>query len=298
MIFSLVSHRIRLCMAAILFLAQALLLISCENEPDHGKSPKQAFPAIAVSNSWLECCLCDLGGPDLELLRVCPPGTCPGHFDIRPGTVTDLQTCHLMFLFDFQQSMHEKIDAIASKSLDFISIEAPEGLCVPSNYLKGCRAMVAPLAAAYPENRARYHAALDNLRQRLSSLEIEVREQMLSADLKNTKVVASGHQEMFCRWLGLDPVAIYSGSEISSPTQIDALLSKGKSSGVIFVIENQQEGTQAGEALAYQLGVPVVVFSNFPSMASDQKTFEGLVRYNVANLLKAVEQRKGDAGWE
>ena len=273
-----------------------------------------AAPAIAVSNSWLECCLLDLeggcsqigdvdsisasdsngGGGDLKaaglpLARICPPGTCPGHFDIRPAAAAELRECRYAFLFDFQQSMTEKLKALSSDRIQVFAIPAPEGLCVPASYLAGCESVRAALDQAYPEKRELHAAAIQRIRLRIEALEKDVRRQVQSAGLKDAKVAASGHQSRFCQWLGLDPAAVYSGSEVSSPAQIEEMLDKGKSSGVRVVIANQQESAQAGEAIAQRLGVPVVVFSNFPSMKDRENTFDELVRMNVERLLGAMK---------
>ncbi|MBN1515682.1 zinc ABC transporter substrate-binding protein [Candidatus Sumerlaeota bacterium] len=284
------SVRVRLYAIMLGMIALPLLLTSCGGEGAAAEET-QTSGKIAVSTSWLECCLRDLAGAELDLLRVCPPGTCPGHFDIRPGAAAELHSCRMLFLFDFQQSLGEKLQTFAPDEFDAVPVAIPGGLCVPSSYLQGCEAVQAALSKAYPENEAAYKTALDGVRERIARLEDEVQQQIQTAGLKGAKVMASGHQEKFCRWLGLEPVAMYSGPDTASPAQIEALLQKGKASGVQFVIANQQEGAQAGEALAHQLNAPLVVFSNFPSMSGGETTFDALVRANVANLLKAVESR-------
>ena len=44
-----------------------------------------------------------------------------------------------------------------------------------------------------------------------------------------------------------------------------ALISAGKKSGVSLVIDNLQSGGKGGAAIARELGVPVVVLTNFPT---------------------------------
>jgi zinc transport system substrate-binding protein len=268
-----------------------LAFVSCGGGRDglSGRSPETASSEkIAVSNSWLECCVRDLAGADCEIIRICPPGSCPGHFDVRPGAVSDLRDCRLLFLFDFQQSMSERLRAVSKDRLDLISVAAPGGLCVPSTYLAGCEAIHAVLVEAYPEAHAALDTAMDSVRERMGALEDEVLERIQAAGLSGAPVVTSGHQEGFCRWLGLEPVGTYSGSETASPAQIDALLEKGSSSGARGVVANLQEGAQAGEALSHQLGAPLIVFSNFPSMSGGEMSFDALVRSNVNRLLEAI----------
>lgn len=280
--------------ARALALCATLFGAGCGKTPETASAdPATSHPSlanVAVSNSWLECCLREFQGKDAQFVRVCPPGTCPGHFDIRPGTVAELQQCRLMFLFDFQQSMDEKLQSIAKDGMKTIAVHAPEGLCLPTSYLEGCGAVHDALCEALPTDRVDYDQALKAVEERMVQMENEIHEQMQRGQLIGAKVIASGHQAVFCRWLGLDVVAAYSGPETASPAQIEALLKQGKATNVCFVIANLQESAQAGEALAQQLNAPVVVFSNFPSMKEGEQTFETLVRANAAKLIKAARE--------
>ena len=105
-------------------------------------------------------------------------------------------------------------------------------------------------------------------------------------------VIASGHQEVFCRWLGLDVAASYSGGNTSSLRQLEEIIQKGQSSGVRFIIANLQEGEQQSRALSAHLGAESVVFSNFPDMSPGQQTFFDLVRDNIDNLIQAATNQR------
>ena len=263
-----------------------VLTLGCHKVPE-GSAARGA--QYAVTTSWLECCLRDLLGPEMPVVRVCPPGSCPGHFDLSPGTLTDLQQCRALFLFDFQQAMGDKLTGLKEAGLKLAPIQAPQGLCVPASYLAGCQAVRDALAAAQPDTTHSLAAALERTRGRLAALEREVRGQVKVAGLESTKIVASGHQTEFCRWLGLTPVASYSGGDAATPAELEALIKQGKQACVRFVIANQQEGRQVGEALAWQLGAKLVVFSNFPRMNAGESSFDALVRGNLENLVAAAK---------
>lgn len=278
---------IRLRSRCLAILCMTALALSC-HEPSL-RSP-ELKTRYAVTTSWLECCLRDVLGHDLSVVRVCPPGSCPGHFDMSPGTLTDLKHCRALFLFDFQQAMGDKLTGLKEAGLALAPIKAPQGLCVPASYLAGCQAVRDALVQAEPGKKEAIDAMLGGTRQRLAELEREAREQVKAAGLEGARVVASGHQAEFCRWLGLDPVAAYSG-DTATPAQIETLIQEGKTAGVRFVIANQQEGRQVGEALAWQLGAKLAVFSNFPAMNAAESSFDALVRQNLANLVAAAKRK-------
>jgi hypothetical protein len=58
----------------------------------------------------------------------------------RPVTLTDLQHCRTLFLFDFQQAINDKPVGLKEVGLKPAPIKAPRGLCVPAGYLAVCQA--------------------------------------------------------------------------------------------------------------------------------------------------------------
>jgi hypothetical protein len=119
-------------------------------------------------------------------------------------------------------------------------------------------------------------------------VERELREQVSKAGLSGAKVVASRRQAEFCRWLGLDVVADYSGGDAASPAALQSLVKSAKAARAGLVIANLQEGRQFGEAIARQTGATLVVFSNFPDMTPKQDGFDALLRDNLGQLTAAV----------
>lgn len=267
-----------------LLMLLAMLLAGCQGEAPQAE-PRTQF---AVTTSWLEAALKDIAGEATPVYRLCPPGTCPGHFDISPGGVEQLRRSRALVLFDFQRALDEKLAASLQPQLRILPIEARPGLCLPESYLAACAALQSALAEDEPEHATRYQAALEATRARLTQLEARLRGGIEAAGLVGAKVVASGHQNVFCRWLGLDVVAVYSGGESATPAKLEELIQAGREAGVRFVIGNQQEGRQSAEALAWQLGAPVVTFSNFPTLQPGQATFDELLAFNVGELLAAA----------
>lgn len=257
----------------------SFLLTSC--------SPQKinSDPVIAVTTSYLECAARDISGDDMAIARLVPPGLCPGHFDIAPGIIKELRNSTLLLRFDFQNGIDEKVRAIAPKSLAIQSIPAPEGLCIPESYYQIIQKTYEGLCAAFPDKRTIFDENLANAQRKIRELEIECERRINESGLKGVKVIASGHQSFFCKWLGLDVTAAYSGSDSVSPSALQSLMDRESNAEVRFVISNLQEGGQMGEAIASRLGVPLVVFSNFPSLSAQERDFYSLIRNNLNNLL-------------
>ena len=266
------------------FLLMSLIPFSCSS---HNKSKA---PSIAVTTSYLECAARDIMGNDVNIVRLVPPGICPGHFDIAPGIIKELKNCKVLLRFDFQNGMDEKVRAIAPKTLTILAIPAPAGLCIPESYLQVLEISHKGLCATFPEQIVTYDDNLKNAQTLIKALEIDSKKRIRETSLDSVKVIASGHQSFFSKWLGLDVVAEYSGADSTSPLALQTLLDNKTNSEVRFVIANLQEGGQMGNAIASRLGVPLVVFSNFPSMTPDEHDYFSLFRNNLNKLLASQQK--------
>ena len=109
-------------------------------------------------------------------------------------------------------------------------------------------------------------------------------------NLLESPVLSSRHQAEFAKWLGLNVVSDFSGSDTETAANINTALRQSDSYGLRWIIANQQEGTQLAKAMAERLKTPVAVFSNFPNTAGcsvNYPAFDELVRSNIRQLTEA-----------
>lgn len=273
--------RLRPCIPVFLLLP-CLSPIGCRQER-RAASP----PAVAATNSLLECAARDLLGPEAAVLRLAEPGMCPGHFDIRPSQVDEIRRCRVLLRLDFQKSLDAKLGGAGGEGLRIAEVVIRTGLCEPESYLSACRQTAGALVAAGLLGAADANEKLEKIAARVSAAAADCRRQV--ADLQGAPVVASTHQEAFCRWLGLRPAAVFSGSDSAGVGQVDEAVRRGEESGAKLVIANLPEGRKVADALAGRLGARVVVFGNFPALGRGQESFDDLLRDNVRLLREAAD---------
>lgn len=259
------------------------VLAGCRREEVDGQSTGK--PSVGVTTSYLECAVRDVAGDDLRIVRMLPPGGCPGHFDITPRMIDRLRKSAILFRFDFQESLDAKLERLKGPGLGVAAIPTRDGLCLPDSYGEICQAVREALSKRWPERASTYASALASARTMLDKLSDDCRAQVERAGLVGTKVLSSRRQEAFTRWLGLDVVGTYPRGEESRISQIVESLATGRKGHVKIVIANLQEGTRLAQNLADRLGARLVVFSNFPAMERGEETFDGLVRINVSRLV-------------
>lgn len=260
-------------------LLATFLLAGCDAvSSSHGK------PRAAVTSSYLESAIRDLVGDAVEIERLVEPGTCPGHFDVRPAQVRQLADCVALFRFDFQQSLDRQVEPVAS--LRVVAISATGGMNEPETYLDVCRQVGAALVQLGLLDDAALSAKRDVLTTRLKeTLVADIESEIEQAGLGNAAVIASPHQSAFAKRIGLRVIATIGGSDNTSIRRIDDAIRLADAEGCRIVIANRPEGTQLAASLASRLGARMVVFDNFPAMTSQQPDFEAMVRQNVRALL-------------
>ena len=267
-----------------------LFLICLYSGACNKKANRQNPPEIAVANSYLGCAIRDICGSETEILSLSPPGMCPGHFDISPSQVNQLCNCRILFVFDFQQNIENVITRIRDKGLNIYTIAAPDGLCIPDTYLSIVKQALTALSVGKPSQKGNYESRFMEIEKRMNNLSRELLQQIEESKLKSSNVIISQHQVEFAKWLGLNPVSTFSGSDEMTPAQINNNLQDASRKKIDFVIANKQEGTKFAKALSEYLKTRLVIFSNFPEEKNTQQPgFDVLVNDNVNNLIEALK---------
>ncbi|HOW69866.1 MAG TPA: zinc ABC transporter substrate-binding protein [Phycisphaerae bacterium] len=267
----------------------AVAVTGCTRSSNAGKRPETlATPEVAASNSYIESAVLDLLGTTTPVLRLAEPGMCPGHFDIRPSQVNKLRACRLLLRFDFQDSLDSKLAGLTDRGLTIRAIRVTGGLCEPSSYQAVCRQVAEALVTAGLIEKKDADSRLEKSITRLHEMAAWCRQQIAEASLAGKSVVCSVHQEAFCRWLGLEIPATFTGADSASVGEIQETIRQTQGANVELVVANLPEGRRLADALGQRLGVGVIVFGNFPVPTDGRLSFDDLLTANVTQLVKAA----------
>ena len=259
----------------------ALLPLGCRPS-----GPVTNRPKLAVTNTYLESAARDLLGDGVTIIRLAEPGMCPGHFDLRPSQVTDLQSCRMLLRFEFQKSLDEKISPSGTNRLAVVAVAIPGGLCRPESYAAACGQVAEAFVASGWLSATEAQRRLRQIAERLERRSAWAKEQIAQAGLAGQPVLASAHQKDFCAWLGLKVVAEFRPADAARVSELDAAIVAGQSAAVKLIVANLPEGRRTADALAERLGVRVVVFGNFPELNNGRVSFDQLLEGNVTALLR------------
>lgn len=254
----------------------------------HGEGLAKHRPAVATSSSYLEAAARDLLGSSLDVLRLAEPGTCPGHFDIRPSQTSQLRQCRIMLRFDFQRALDSKLAGSGAPGPIVAEISMPGGMCHPESYLAACSQIARQMQAVDLLTKAEAERRLQAIESRIHALSRDLTNRVRRAGVTGRTVLASGRQRDFCQWLGLKVVATFRSANATTMGEIEDAIQAGQVEPRPIVIANLPEGRRVADALGDRLKAPVVVFENFPAARQGHVTFDDMIAANVEALLRAA----------
>jgi zinc transport system substrate-binding protein len=248
-----------------------------------------AEPAVrvAVTTSMIEAAVRELtaGLPAaLEIVRLLPPGSCPGHFDLSARDLARLADARLILRHDFQTALDERLARVAGGTLRVVAVTAGGTLLRPDRFLALAEQVRAHLDAALPALAATTAANAERLQRDTAGLSQEAHER--AAAWQGYPVIASVQQREFCSWLGLKVVGELPREEDLSPRDL-AVLQQAEAQAVIG---NLQSDTRPAKALAQRLRLPVAILSNFPDSTGYGTGFADLFRRNLDELGRACRK--------
>ncbi len=243
-------------------------------------------PYVAVANSLLAAAVQELVGDELTLVALAEPGMCPGHFDLRPSQLRQVQQCRLLLRFDFQESIDRLLTRAGVHGPRIAIVQITGGLCEPASLVEASRQIADALVDEGLLSRAVADQRIAATTERMTNLTTWAREQIDAVKLAELRVMTSRHQEAFCRGLGLNVVATFPTADDSTTSEMDDAIKQGRNGEVALIVANLPEGRQAADALADRFSADVVVLGNFPD-GSGTDSFDRLVRDNVQLLVKA-----------
>ncbi|MBN1393823.1 MAG: hypothetical protein JW959_02165 [Pirellulales bacterium] len=245
---------------------------------------------LAVSSSYLDAAVRDLLGERTPLFQLAGPGSCPGHFDVRPSQLEKLANCRLLVRFDFQQGLDKKLVGRNGGKPAIVAVAPPGGLCVPDTYLAVCRRLAEYFVGDGTLSKTEADERMAEIERRAADLRKEAADAIDAAGLRDAPVMSGKHQADFCRWLGLRVAAEFPAADGASTGGIDLAINDADAAGVRLIVANRPEGRRAADALADRLGAQVVVFANFPD-SEKPRAFDAMVRANLAALTADAEKQ-------
>jgi ABC-type Zn uptake system ZnuABC Zn-binding protein ZnuA len=220
-----------------------------------------------------------------------PPAQHPGDFDVKPGDIQTLASASLFLLHGWPgEGYADRLIASANNTnLTVITANVNGNWMIPSVQMAATDRVAGILAQVDSKNASAYQKSAEEYKQRIQKKEADIKARLAKANISQVNVIASNRQADFLQWAGLNVVAQYSATDITEKSQIvQELVDKGRQAKVTLIVNNLQDGKDAGKAVAKELGAKNLNLSNFPEGFKNTGTWEKAIDYNIEQILKAV----------
>lgn len=247
---------------------------------------------VATSTSLLEYIVLQIGDKNVEVMNMVPPNQHPGNFDASPGDIQKLTSASLFLLHGWPgEGYAEAVIAAANNpDLKAVKVTIDGNWMIPAIQSAATDKVLQVLSETDTSHSAEYQKAAAEYRQRIASTETSLQKRLTEAGVSEIKVIASARQADFLQWAGFKVVATFVNAQALTPQTVKDLVDKGKIEGVTIIVNNLQDGRDAGEAVALELGITSVNLSNFPGGFENTETWEKAIGYNIDSLLDALNK--------
>ncbi len=281
--------KFRILFATCLILTLALGLLAGCTPPD--KTPKLK---VVTSTSLMEYIVLQVGGERVEIMNLVPPNQHPGNFDVKPGDIQNLASASLFLLHGFPgETFADKLIASANNpNLTVVKANVNGNWMIPSIQLAATDRVMSVLSEVDSKNASAYQKSAEAYKKNIQSKEADIKARLVKANVSAVKMIASVRQADFLQWAGFNVVATFVGPQALTPQIVKDLVDKGKAEGVSLVVNNLQDGQDAGKGIAQELGAKNLNLSNFPGGIENTETWEKAIDRNVDILLGSLTQIK------
>jgi zinc transport system substrate-binding protein len=249
---------------------------------------------IMAGSSFIANIIRDVAGDKMETRTLIPPGTCPGHYDVKTSDIEALANSKALFIHNFQQNYENvtgAIEAANNPDLVITVLNITGNWMTPPVQAEAVGKIAQALGEIDPENAAYYAGNATERAQAILAKGEEVENRLLDAGVEQVKVICAEMQAGFVSWTGFNITATFGRPEDLSPADVNKLVTEAKQAGVALVIDNLQSGTATlGAAIEQDIEAITVTISNFPGGLENTETWEKAIDKNVDLLLEALHE--------
>lgn len=278
-----------LVLSILILVLAASFLTGCTDEDTGGLK-------VVASTSLITQIVERIGGNDVDVINIIPPGQCPGHFDVKPGDIQQLADADLFLLHGWQgEKFSEELIATADNAdLTVIQLNVTVGenanWMTPAVQAAAVDKITEALCQVDAANTEAYQSAAADYKAIITDKKAELQETLAGINPAGIGILCAEQQAGFLGWAGFNIVSTFGRPDTLTPQVVQDLVDLGRSEDVALVIDNMQSGADAGAGVAEDLGCPRVTLSNFPGGYDNTATWEDTIDYNVELLMAALAE--------
>ena len=271
-----------------IFLFTVLILINLSLLSLPAAANGEAKPTVVCTNTILSSFAKQVGGDEVSVISIMPPGICPAHYDITPADIYAVSNASLVLSSGIEPWLASLVNASGNQDVTLTTIS---GSWHPyTNGMIYLNAVKSAMIGVFPEHSSEFEAKYQLAKDAINSTAQSIKAEADALNVSQINVVCMSWQSEFISWLGFNITATYGPPEALSTADILELTSTAEETSVAIVIDNLPSGTAFGAKLASDVGAEHVILSNFPWAVPNTENYTRMIQYNAEQLFDAVER--------
>jgi zinc transport system substrate-binding protein len=284
-------------------LARAILISAIIGLP-WGSAFGDSLILVAVSIEPLADFTRQIGGSDVDVLTLVPPGASPHTYELKPSQVAQVARARLLILIGagLEYWADDLVKAVANPNLQVI--DTSKGISLIGSGRAGAnphiwldvRQAMAQVRAIEPGLIQADPARAEGHRNRAASYlkKLATLDEEIAREVRNwrSKEFIAFHPAWvyFARRYGLNQAAVIEQSpgREPSPAELARIVETAKRIGARAIFAEPQFSSKAAETIAQETGARVLFLDPLGSSLAD-RSYISMMRYNVAQMAKALK---------
>jgi zinc transport system substrate-binding protein len=249
----------------------------------HGFAAGEKLQVVATT-SLLGCAASRVGGDRVNVTVLVPPGSCPGHFDMKPSEARSIEDCDILLRHGFESFLPESLPG----SVSDVRVKTTANEMTPESQEEIAKSVAGAFSSAAPEEKKYFHEQTEAYLAGLKKAAGRIRGEAAEAGVEDIPVAASVRLVGFLNWMGFKKILAFCISEEMTPAVMGELIDRAKEMQVALVMDNRQSGSSTGMPIARETKAAHLVLSFFPG---EEGYIDGLEK-NAGKVLEEVRKWK------
>jgi len=198
-------------------------------------------PIVVCTNTLLGAFASEVGGDNVTVISILPPGICPSHYDISPADVYAVSNATLLLDSGLEPWINDLVSASGNDNITHVSIE---GTWHPyTNGITYLNSVKAAMIEAFPTYTSYFITNYEDAKNAINLTAQTLKEEADTLNVSQINVICMQWQNAFVAWLGFNVTVTYPPPETLSTAQILELTAIAEGTDIALVIDNLPSGT-------------------------------------------------------
>jgi zinc transport system substrate-binding protein len=250
---------------------------------------------LAATTSVLSSIIRDIGGEKIRVVTLVPPGSCPGHFDLKAGDLKVIEKSGILFAHGFEEYLGIIISSVNNPDFKPLTVEIKGSWFIPHNQKEAYRRISGILSSRFPQHSDFFEQNRKKAEEEINKVDNQLKKLFDDKKLNGIPVICNSHIAEMIAYMGFDVAATYGRKEELTAVDIKNLIKLCRERKVRIIIDNLQAGSDTGRVIADELNLPHLAISNFPGVFPKTPTLRQTLYENANRILTVYENSKNTA---